>query len=44
MNGIRKKVKLFILYFENFYGSGISKPVVAEDYFSLAWHTNIQMQ
>ncbi len=40
----KKKAELFISMVDNFYGSEISDPVVAGDYFSIAWHTNIQMK
>jgi len=41
---IRKKAKLFISEVDNFYGSIISDPVIAGDYFSVAWATDIQMK
>ena len=44
MDAIKKKAELFISMVENFYGSIISDPVVAGDYFSVAWHTDIQMK
>jgi hypothetical protein len=44
MDAIRKKAELFISNMENFYGNVISDPVVAGDYFSIAWHTDIQMK
>jgi hypothetical protein len=44
MGAIRKKAELFISKVENFYGNVISDPVVAGDYFSIAWHTDIQMK
>ena len=44
MDAIRKKAELFISHVENFYGNVISDPVVAGDYFSIAWHTDIQMK
>ncbi len=44
MDAIRKKAELFISMVENFYGDDISDPVVAGDYFSVAWHTDIQMK
>ena len=44
MNAIRKKAELFISMVDNFYGNEISDPVVAGDYFSIAWHTDIQMK
>ena len=44
MEAIRKKAELFISLVENFYGSVISDPVVAGEYFSVAWDTDIQMK
>ena len=44
MDAIRKKAELFISMVENFYGSVISEPIVAGDYFSVAWDTDIQMK
>lgn len=44
MDAIRKKAELFISAVENFYGSQISDPLIAGDYFSIAWHTDIQMK
>ena len=44
MEAIRKKAELFISMDENFYGSTISDPVVAGDYFSVAWDTDLQMK
>jgi len=44
MDAIRKKAALFISTVENFYGATISDPVVAGDYFSVAWDTDIQMK
>ena len=44
MEGIKKKAELFISLVENFYGSVISDPVIAGDYFSVAWETDIQMK
>ncbi len=44
MEAIRKKAELFISMVENFYGNIISEPVVAGDYFSIAWETDIQMK
>lgn len=31
-------------YVENFYGVVISEPVIAGDYFSISWDTDIQMK
>ncbi len=44
MDAIRKKGGLFISMVENFYGNTISDPVIAGDYFSIAWDTDIQMK
>ena len=44
MDAIEKKAELFISMVENFYGSTISDPVVAGDYFSVSWDTDIQMK
>ena len=44
MDAVRKKAELFISEVENFYGSIISDPVIAGDYFSVAWKTDIQMK
>jgi hypothetical protein len=44
MDGIKKKAELFISMVENFYGDTISDPVVAGDYFSLSWNTDMQMK
>jgi SnoaL-like protein len=44
MNAIRTKAELFVSKVENFYGSIISDPVIAGDYFSVAWLTDLQMK
>ncbi len=44
MDAIRKKAELFISLVENFYGNIISDPLVAGDYFSISWDTDIQMK
>jgi len=44
MDAIRKKAGLFVSMVENFYGDTISKPVVAGDYFSLSWTSDLQMK
>jgi hypothetical protein len=44
MDAIKTKAELFISKVENFYGSTISDPVVAGDYFSISWDTDIQMK
>ncbi len=44
MDGIRKKAELFMSHVENFYGVVISEPVIAGNYFSISWDTDIQMK
>lgn len=44
MEAIRKKAALFVSMVENFYGDIISDPVVAGDYFSLSWQSDLQMK
>ena len=44
MDAIKKKAELFISMVDNFYGSTISDPIIAGDYFSVSWETDIQMK
>ncbi|MBS1916405.1 MAG: nuclear transport factor 2 family protein [Bacteroidetes bacterium] len=44
MDAIRKKAELFVSHVEDFFGSIISEPVVAGDYFSIAWESDLQMK
>ena len=44
MNAIRKKAELFVSMVDNFYGDTISDPVVAGDYFSVSWTSDLQMK
>lgn len=44
MNAIKDKAELFISMVENFYGNKITDPIVAGDFFSIAWDTDIQMK
>ena len=44
MDAIKKKAELFISMAENFYGDIISDPVIAGDYFSISWQSDIQMK
>lgn len=44
LKAIQKKAELFISMVEQFYGSTITDPVVAGDYFSVGWDTDIQMK
>lgn len=44
MDAIRKKAELFMSYVENFYGTVISEPAIAGNYFAVSWDTDIQMK
>ncbi len=44
IDAIRKKAELFISLVENFYGDTISDPIIAGDYFSLSWESDLQMK
>ena len=44
LKGIEKKAELFISMVEHFYGHTITEPVIAGDYFSVGWDTDIQMK
>lgn len=44
MDAIREKAKLFVSHVEDFYGDTISDPVVAGDYFSLSWESDLKMK
>ena len=44
LKAIQDKAALFISMVEEFYGNTISDPIVAGDYFSIAWNTDIQMK
>ena len=44
IKAIEKKAELFISMVEQFHGSTITEPVVADDYFSIGWDTDIQMK
>lgn len=44
MDAIRKKAELFISLVENFYGTTISNPIIAGDYFSISMDTDLQMK
>ncbi|CAN5520022.1 hypothetical protein BH11BAC3_BH11BAC3_13590 [soil metagenome] len=44
MEAIRKKAELFISMVDYFYGGTISDPVIAGDYFSILWDTDIKMK
>ena len=44
MDAIRKKAELFISMVDNFYGDTISDPIIAGDYFSISWTSDLQMK
>ena len=44
MDAIRRKAVLFISMVEDFHGDIISDPVVAGDYFSLSWTSDLKMK
>ena len=44
MDAIRKKAELFISMVDNFYGDIISDPIVAGDYFSISWTSDLKMK
>ena len=44
MPAIKKKAELFISMVDNFFSSTISDPVIAGEYFSISWDTDIQMK
>jgi hypothetical protein len=44
MDAIRNKAALFISTVESFYGSTISDPLIAGDYFSITSDTDLQMK
>ena len=44
IKAIEKKAELFISMVEQFHDSTITDPVVAGDYFSIGWDTDIQMK
>jgi hypothetical protein len=44
MDAIRKKAALFGTMVEAFYGNKISDPLIAGDYFSLTWESDLQMK
>lgn len=44
MDDIRKKAELFVSMVDNFYGDIISDPIVAGDYFSISWTSDLQMK
>lgn len=44
LKAIQDKAALFISRVDQFYGSTITDPIVAGNYFSLGWDTDIQMK
>jgi hypothetical protein len=44
MDAIRRKAELFVSHVDDFFGSSISDPVVAGDFFSISWITDLQMK
>jgi len=44
LKAIQQKAELFISLVDEFYGSTITDPVVAGDYFTVAWSTAIRMK
>ncbi len=44
MEAIKRKAELFISMVEEFCGNTISEPVVAGNYFSVSWHTDIKLK
>jgi hypothetical protein len=44
MDAIRRKAELFVSHVENFFGSTITDPIIAGDYFSIGWNTDLQMK
>ena len=44
LKAIQQKAELFISLVENFHGSTITDPVIAGDYFTVGWITDIQMK
>lgn len=44
MEGIRKKAQLFVSMVDDFYSDTISDPIVAGDYFSLSWTSDLKMK
>lgn len=44
MDAIRKKAALFVSMVDGFYGDTISEPIVAGDYFSISWTSDLKMK
>ncbi|MDQ2720537.1 MAG: nuclear transport factor 2 family protein [Bacteroidota bacterium] len=44
LKAIQKKAELFIAMVDQFYGNKITDPIVAGDYFSVGWTTDLQMK
>jgi len=44
LKAIQQKAELFISFVDQFYGSTITDPVVAGDYFTIGWTSDLQMK
>jgi hypothetical protein len=44
MDAVRKKAELFGSLVETFYGDTLSDPIVAGEYFSVSWKSDLQMK
>ncbi len=44
LKALQKKAELFISMVDQFYGNTISDPIIAGDYFSVGWETDIKMK
>jgi len=44
MEAIRQKAILFVSMVDDFYGDVISEPLIAGEYFSLAWTSDLKMK
>ena len=44
MDAIRKKAELFVSMVDDFYGDTISDPIIAGNYFSLSWTSDLKMK
>src|SRR5438309_11853447 len=44
LKAIQRKAEMFIAMVDQFYGSTITDPVIAGDYFSVGWETEIKMK
>jgi hypothetical protein len=44
LKAIQQKAELFISMVDQFYGSIITEPIIAGDYFIIGWDTDLQMK